>query len=93
MPSSPSHSNSHSEKYFLQILVGFACLIAFVMITFYAFFELRATKQWYFWAGIAAFLLVAGVYFCMSAFVHKIKSDFNRRAKQREQHKTFMADN
>ncbi len=90
---SGSHSNSHTEKYFAQVLIGFASLIAFVFVTYYAFLELRPVKFWYFWAGIAAFLLVAGVYFCMSAFVHKVKSDFNRRAKQREQHKTFMADN
>jgi hypothetical protein len=90
---SGSHSNSHSEKYITHVLIGFCSLIAFVFITFYAFIELKVTKYWYFWAGAAAFLLVAGVYFCMSAFVHKVKSDFNRRAKQREQHKTFMADN
>jgi hypothetical protein len=88
-----SSSNSHSEKYYSQVLIGFASLIAFVLVTFYAIFELKATKNWYFWAGIAGFLLIAGIYFCLSAFVHKIKSDFNRRAKQREQHKTFMADN
>jgi len=90
---SGSHSNSHSEKYFVQLLIGFASLIAFVFTLFYAFLEMKPGKYWYFWAGIAAFLLVAGIYFCMSAFVHKVKSDFNRRAKQREQHKTFMADN
>lgn len=88
-----THSNSHSEKYFTHLVLGFASLIAFVFTLFYAFIELKLSKYWYFWAGIAAFLLVAGVYFCMSAFVHKVKSDFNRRAKQREQHKTFMADN
>lgn len=88
-----SHSNSHSEKYSTQIVVGFASLVAFVFTTFYAFLELKSVKYWYFWAAVSAFLLLAGVYFCMSAFVHKVKSDFNRRAKQREQHKTFMADN
>lgn len=88
-----AHANSHSEKYFIQVLIGFLSLIAFVFISFYAFLELKPTKYWYFWAAAAAFLLVGGVYFCMSAFVHKVKSDFNRRAKQREQHKTFMADN
>lgn len=88
-----SHSNSHSEKYFAQLLIGIVSLIAFVLIIFYTFFELKSTKSWYFWAAISAFLLVTGVYFCMSAIVHKVKSDFNRRAKQREQHKTFMADN
>ncbi len=90
---SGSHSNSHSEKYFTHILIGFASLIAFVFTLFYAFIELKVTKFWYFWAAAAAFLLVAGIYFCMSAFVHKVKSDFNRRARQREQQKTFTADN
>ncbi|MBI3139298.1 MAG: hypothetical protein HYZ15_12005 [Sphingobacteriales bacterium] len=88
-----SHPNSHSEKYYSQMLIGFVSIIGFVLITFYSIFELKKDKPWYFWALVAGFLLIAGIYFCLSAFVHKIKSDFNRRAKQREQHKTFMTDN
>ncbi len=92
MPNSSSH-HSHSEKYLSHILTGFAALIGFVFVLFYSIFEVKKESNWYFWAIAAAFLLCAGIYFCMSAFVHKIKSDFNRRARQREQHKTFMADN
>lgn len=88
-----SHPNSHAEKYTTQILVGFASLAGFVFVTYYSIFELKKDKTWYFWAGLATFLLLAGIYFCLSAFVHKVKSDFNRRAKQREQHKTFTPDN
>lgn len=84
-------SDSHSEKYLVKLLVGFGALISSVVLTYFAFFESGAEKgDWYFWAIVTAFLLCSGVYFCLSAFVHKIKSDFNRRAKQREQHKTNL---
>lgn len=85
-------SNSHSEKYFSNLLIGFSSLLGFSLITFYAIFEAKKDTDWYFWAIAAAFLLCGGVYFCLIAVVHKVKSDFNRRAKQREQQKTFTAD-
>ena len=84
--------NSHSEKYVSNLLIGFSALIGFAVITFYAIFELKKDTSWYFWAIVAAFLLCTGIYFCLIAIVHKVKSDFNRRAKQREQQKTFTAD-
>lgn len=84
--------NSHSEKYFSNLLIGFSALLGFALITFYAIFEAKKDTDWYFWAIAAAFLLCGGVYFCLIAVIHKVKSDFNRRAKQREQQKTFTAD-
>jgi hypothetical protein len=84
-------SESHSEKYLVKLLIGFGSIISSVFVTYYAIFESGAEKgDWYFWAIVAAFLLCGGIYFSLSAFVHKIKSDFNRRAKQREQHKTNL---
>ena len=85
-------SNSHSEKYFSNLLIGFSALLGFSLITFYAIFEAKKDTDWYFWAIAAAFLLCGGVYFCLIAVIHKVKSYFNRRAKQREQQKTFTAD-
>ena len=85
-------SNSHSEKYFSNLLIGFSALLGFSLLTFYAIFEAMKDTDWYFWAVAAAFLLCGGVYFCLIAVIHKVKSDFNRRAKQREQQKTFTAD-
>ncbi|MFZ1857562.1 MAG: hypothetical protein WAU29_09360 [Chitinophagaceae bacterium] len=77
-------SNSHQEKYFSKMLLGFSSIIGSVLVTFYAFFETAKEGDWYFWAIVAAFLLCSGIYFCGSAFVHKIKSDFSKRQKQRE---------
>jgi hypothetical protein len=84
-------SDSHSEKYLVKLLIGFGSIISSVFVTYYAIFESGAEKgDWYFWAIVAAFLLCGGIYFSLSAFVHKIKSDFSRRAKQREQQKTKL---
>ncbi|MGB3006457.1 MAG: hypothetical protein WBC06_08120 [Chitinophagaceae bacterium] len=81
-------NGSHQERYFTKLLIGFASLIGCVLIIFYSIFELPKDSDWYFWAIVAAFLLCSGIYFCLSAFVHKIKSDFSRRAKQRDAQKS-----
>lgn len=73
----------HQEKYFIKLIAGFTILIGFVFLTFYSVVEKARQGDWYIWAIVAALLLCAGFYFCLSAFVHKIKSDFNRRQKHR----------
>ncbi len=73
----------HAEKYLIKLITGSIILIGFVFLSFYAVVEKARQGDWYFWAIVAAVLLCAGIYFCLSAFVHKIKSDFNRRQKHR----------
>lgn len=80
--------SSHQEKYFAKLLLGFASIIGSVLVTFYSFFETSKDSDWYFWAIVAAFLLCSGIYFCLTSFVHKIKSDFSKRQKQREQQRS-----
>lgn len=80
-------SDSHKESYFAKLLIGFSAIIGCTLIIFYAIFELDKDTDWYFWAIVAAFLLCGGIYFLMQAFVHKVKHDFSRRQKQREQQK------
>jgi uncharacterized membrane protein len=82
-------SDSHSESYFAKLLIGFAAIIASVLLTYYAIFEELAKKgDWYFYAIVAAFLLCSGIYFALQAFVHKVKADFSKRSRQREMQKT-----
>jgi uncharacterized membrane protein len=86
-------NSSHKERYFTKLLIGFAALIAAVLIIYYAIVEQAAKKgDWYFWAIVTAFLLCSGIYFCLSAFIHKIKSDFNRRSQQREIQKSRSSE-
>ena len=85
-------NSSHKERYFSKLLVGFASLIGSVLITFYAIYETGKDNDWYYWAIVVAFLLCGGIYFCLSAFVHKIKSDFNRRQQQRDRQKSASAE-
>ncbi len=80
--------SSHKDNYFTKLLIGFASLIGCVLLIFLAVFETAKKGDWYFWAIVAAFLLCGGVYFCLSAFVHKIKSDFSKRQKQRDLQKS-----
>lgn len=85
-------SDSHKESYYVKLLIGFSSIIGSILVIFYANFELSKDSDWYFWALVAAFLMCGGVYFSLQAFVHKIKSDFSRRQKQREEQKTLTVD-
>jgi hypothetical protein len=81
--------SSHKESYFVKLLIGFSSIIGSIIIIFYAIFELPRDSDWYFWAIVSAFLMCGGIYFCLYAFVHKIKSEFSRRQKQREHQKSY----
>jgi predicted DNA repair protein MutK len=85
-------SDSHKESYFVKLLLGFSSIIGSIILIFYANFELSKDSDWYFWAIVAAFLMCGGVYFCLYAFVHKIKSEFSRRQKQRDLQKSATED-
>jgi FtsH-binding integral membrane protein len=85
-----SNRSSHSESYFVKLLIGFGAIISSILVIFYAIFEVNKNTDWYYWAIFAAFLLCGGIYFALSAFVHKIKSDFSRRSSQREAHKSKL---
>ncbi len=80
-------SNKHEEKYITKLLLGFSLLIASIMIILFACFERTKYDDWYFWGIVASLLLCAGVYFMLSAFVHKVKSDLIRKQKVRQQQK------
>ena len=85
-------NSSHQEQYFSKLLIGFASITSSVLVTFYAILEAADKGDWYFWAIVAAFLLCGGIYFSLSAFVHKIKSDFSKRQKSREQQKSVITE-
>ena len=77
-----------------QILGGasLATVIAGVFAIVFACFERTKYEDWYAWGILASILVCAGLYFIMSGFVHKVKSDLIKRQKLREQQKTFTAD-
>jgi Microsomal signal peptidase 25 kDa subunit (SPC25) len=85
-------SDSHKESYFVKLLIGFSSIIASIILIFYAIFELHKDSDWYFWAIVSAFLMCGGIYFSLQAFVHKVKSEFSRRQKQREMQKSQSSD-
>jgi FtsH-binding integral membrane protein len=86
-------SDSHSSSYVVKLLVGFGAIIGGVLLSYFALLEGYAKEgEWYFYAIATAFLLCGGVFFCLQAFVHKVKSDFSRRAKQRETQKSKVAN-
>lgn len=85
-------SDSHKESYFLKLLIGFSSIIVSILLIFYAIFELNKDSDWYFWAIVSAFLMCGGIYFTLQAFVHKVKSEFSRRQKQREMQRSQTSD-
>jgi len=85
-------SSSHQERYFTKLLLGFASVTCSIFLILYACFERTKDGDWYFWGIVASFLMCGGFFFLLTAFVHKIKSDFSKRQKVRDQQKTFTAD-
>ncbi len=85
-------SSKHTEKFVTKLLLGFACVTSGIMLIFYVNFERKQDEDWYFWGIVASVLINGGLYFLLNAFVHKIKSDFIKRQRLREQQKTFTQD-
>lgn len=82
-------ADSHSESFFVKLLVGFSAIIGSVILTYFSILEgLAKEGDWYFYAIASAFLMCGGIYFSLQAFVHKVKSDFSKRAKQRDMQKS-----
>ena len=84
--------SSHRDKYFTKLLIGFAGIIMGILVIFYAIFEAAHDSDCYFLATLSAILLCIGIFFCLSAFVHKVQADFSKRQKSREQQKTTSPD-
>ena len=85
-------SNTHQDRYITKLLLGFTFITAGILLILYAAFERTREEGWYFWGIVSSVLINAGLYFLMSAFVHKVKSDLIKRQKSRDQQKTFTDD-
>ena len=75
---------SHRVKYINQLVLGFILITSFTLLTYFTIFLVQKIGTWYLLAGVSGLLLFGGVYFIASAMGHKLKSDFNRRARHRE---------
>jgi len=84
--------HTHRAKYLNHLLIGCVLIFAFNSLVFFTIFLVEKIGSWYLLAGISGLLLCAGVYFMASAIGHKIKSDLNRRARQREVQQHFTND-
>lgn len=81
-------SNSHSEKFLTKLLFGFACVIGGIFFILFAAFDRAKYDDWYPWAIVASVLICVGLYLLLSAFVHKVKSDFIRRQADKEKQRS-----
>ena len=77
--------NSHSDKYITNLLLGFSFVITSVFLLLFPIFEREQKDDWYIWAIVASVILCMGLYFLVSAAVHKVKSDLIKRQRSREQ--------
>jgi len=85
-------SNTHGEKYISNLLFGFSFITLGILSITYAAFERGNDDDWYFWGIISSLLINMGLYFMLKAIVHKVKSDFIKRQKLREQQKTLTIE-
>lgn len=84
--------HSHRAKFLNHLWIGCVLIGAFTLLLFFTIFQVQKIGSWYLLAGISGLLLGGGIYFMASAIGHKIKSDFNRRARQREVQQHFTND-
>lgn len=86
--------NSHSDKYVTNLLLGFSFVIGSIFLMLFPVFEREQKNDWYIWAIVASITLCIGLYFLVSAAVHKVKSDLIKRQRSREhhQHRTTKAE-
>ncbi len=80
--------NHHREKHISKLLIGFIFIIAGIFSIIYSCFEKAGVSDWYFWGIIASALICTGLYFLLSSFVHKIKSDLIEKQKNKDRNKT-----
>ena len=84
---------SHADKFLTKLLFGFALVITSVFVIVFACFERVKYDDWYGWGLVASVLICLGLYLLLSAFVHKMKSDFGRKQRGNEaQQKKYTAD-
>lgn len=81
-------SNSHTQKFITKVLFGFSFVIGGIFFILYACFDRVKYDDWYPWAIVASLLICIGLYFLLSAFVHKVKSDFIKRQQDREKQRS-----
>lgn len=80
--------SSHSDKYLTKLLLGLGAVIASIFTLIFACFERVKADDWYGWGLVASVLMCTGLMLLMQAFVHKIKADFSRRQKVRQQQRS-----
>ncbi|TMI62649.1 MAG: hypothetical protein E6H07_14650 [Bacteroidetes bacterium] len=88
-------ASGHSEKFFTKLLIGFAFIIGATFLIFFYFvnvYKPLKSEDWYFWGLGTAILFNTGLYFMISAAVHKTKNDMIRRQQSREMQKSRPAD-
>ncbi len=87
-------SNSHGDKYVINLLLGFSFVIGRIFLLMFPFFEKEQKDDWYIWAIVASIILCIGLYFLVNAAVHKVKSDLIKRQRSREyqQHRVSKAE-
>jgi uncharacterized membrane protein HdeD (DUF308 family) len=76
--------NSHSDKYVTHLLLGFSFVIASIFLLMFPVFQKEQKDDWYIWAIVASVTLCMGLYFLVSAAVHKVKADFIKKQRSRE---------
>jgi ABC-type nickel/cobalt efflux system permease component RcnA len=85
-------SNSHSEKYITNLLLGFVAVTGSIFVIFFIIFIKSQKDDWYIWGIVASVLLCIGLYLIVQATVHKVKSDLIKKQRERDRHNSQKAN-
>lgn len=80
-------NNRHQAKYVNNLFTSFLCINAAIFLVFYSRIADPAYHYWIPWTIGVCILLTTGILLGGSAFVHKVKADFIRRQRRRQQAK------
>jgi len=76
-------ANKHFKRWLLKMPLGFLFIGAGVAAILYPVYNNRPRGEWMSWGGGSIVLLIIGLLFLGSAYVHKVKSDLIKRGRPR----------
>lgn len=85
-------ANNHQQKHQTKSWTGYVLIVLSISTIIYSNFEKSLTYEWYVWAFVASVLMCAGLSFLSSSVVHKIKADFIKKQKVKENRRTMADD-
>ena len=78
-------SNSHYEKWFLKLPLGFLLIAGGIFFMYYSLTHLPAKANWIFFGLVSSISVAIGAIVLSTAAINKMKSDLIKKQKIKQQ--------